>query len=193
MSTQATARPFLVSTASGRDAHHVRMVTLILLAVALLLSIAVYGLDYYALNTMDRPYSLKHKLLKPSGSIGLPLGVVGFFLFLGLFLYPLRKRWAWLGKQGNSRHWLDAHVLLGCSAPVVVALHASFKFHGIAGVAFWIMTAVALSGIVGRYLYTQIPRNLSAAELSLQEARQMQEHLTKALESQRLFSKAELS
>ncbi|MBI1739545.1 MAG: hypothetical protein HYR57_01495, partial [Candidatus Koribacter versatilis] len=68
MSTQATARPFLVSTASGRDAHHTRMVILILLASALLLSIAVYGLDYYALNTMDRPYSLKHKLLKPSGS-----------------------------------------------------------------------------------------------------------------------------
>jgi hypothetical protein len=193
MSTQVTARPFLVSAASGRDAHHIRMVVLILLSAALLLSVAVYGLDYYALDKMDRPYSPKHKLLKPSGTLGLPLGVLGFFLFLGLFLYPLRKRWAWLGKQGNSRHWLDVHVLLGCSAPVVVALHSSFKFHGIAGVAFWIMTAVALSGIIGRYLYTQIPRNLSAAELSMQEARQMQEQWTQALQAQRLFSRAELA
>jgi hypothetical protein len=193
MSTQATARPFLASTAPARDAHHSRMVVLILLSASLLLAVAVYGLDYYALDKMDRPFSPKHKLLKPSGTFGLPLGVLGFFLFLGLFLYPLRKRWAWLGKQGNSRHWLDVHVLLGCSAPVVVALHASFKFHGIAGLAFWIMTAVALSGIVGRYLYMQIPRNLSAAELSMQEARQMQEQWTHALQAQRLFSRAELA
>jgi hypothetical protein len=193
MSTQATARPIFVIAASDRDPHRIRMVVLILLSTALLLSIAVYGLDYYSLDKMDRPFSLKHKLLKPSGTLGLPLGVVGLFLFLGLFLYPLRKRWAWLGKQGNSRHWLDVHVLLGCSAPVVVALHASFKFHGIAGVAFWIMTAVALSGIVGRYLYMQIPRNLSAAELSMQEARQMQEQWTQALQAQRLFSRSELA
>jgi len=193
MSTQVTARPFLIGATQSRDSHHVRMVVLILLSASLLLSIAVYGLDYYALDKMDRPFSPKHKLLKPSGALGLPLGVVGFFLFLGLFLYPLRKRWAWLGKQGNSRHWLDVHVLLGCSAPVVVALHSSFKFHGIAGVAFWIMTAVALSGIIGRYLYMQIPRNLSAAELSMQEARQMQEQWTQALQAQRLFSRAELA
>jgi hypothetical protein len=193
MSTQATARPIFVSATTGHDAHHIRMVVLILLSAVLLLAVAVYGLDYYSLDKMDRPFSPKHKLLKPSGTLGLPLGVLGFFLFLGLFLYPLRKRWAWLGKQGNSRHWLDVHVLLGCSAPVVVALHSSFKFHGIAGVAFWIMTAVALSGIVGRYLYMQIPRNLSAAELSMQEARQMQEQLSTALQSQRLFSRAELA
>ena len=193
MSTQATARPFLVTRTKDRDAHHSRMVILIVLAAALLISVAVYGLDYYMLSKMELPYSPKHRLLKPSGTIGLSLGVLGFFLFLGLFLYPLRKRWAWLGKQGNTRHWLDVHVLLGCTAPVVVALHSSFKFHGIAGLAFWIMTAVALSGIVGRYLYMQIPRNLSAAELSLQEARQTQEQLSKALESQRLFSRVELA
>jgi hypothetical protein len=76
---------------------------------------------------------------------------------------------------------------------MVIALHSSFKFHGIAGVAFWIMTAVALSGIIGRYLYTQIPRNLSAAELSMQEAHQMQEQLARALESQHLFSKGDLA
>ena len=38
---------------------------------------------------------------------------------------------------------------------------------GMAGVAFWIMTAVALSGVVGRYLYAQIPRSLNAAVSAL--------------------------
>ena len=35
--------------------------------------------------------------------------------------------------------------------------------------AFWIMTAVTLSGFIGRYLYAQIPRSLNAAELSIKE------------------------
>jgi len=97
------------------------------------------------------------------------LGVFGVLLFFLIYLYPLRKRWGWLGRQGNSRHWLDFHVILGTAAPLVIALHSSFKFGGIAGMAFWIMTAVTLSGFIGRYLYSQIPRSLNAAELSIKE------------------------
>jgi hypothetical protein len=35
--------------------------------------------------------------------------------------------------------------------------------------AFWIMTAVTASGFIGRYLYSQIPRTLNAAELTVKE------------------------
>jgi hypothetical protein len=116
-------------------------------------------------------------LLRPSGPIGVNLGVFGVLLFFLIYLYPLRKKWAWLGKQGNARHWLDFHVILGTVAPLVIALHSSFKFGGIAGMAFWIMTAVTLSGFIGRYLYAQIPRSLNAAELSFQEVQQMEARL----------------
>src|ERR1700730_3546375 len=88
-------------------------------------------------------------------------------MLCSIFLYPLRKRWAWLQKQGNSKHWLDHHVVLGMGAPVCVAFHSSFKFHGLAGIAFWVMLAVSLSGLIGRYLYAQIPRQVASAELSL--------------------------
>jgi hypothetical protein len=44
-----------------------------------------------------------------------------------------------------------------------------FKFGGIAAMAFWIMTAVTLSGFIGRYLYSQIPRTLNAAELTIKQ------------------------
>jgi hypothetical protein len=64
---------------------------------------------------------------------------------------------------------MDFHVIAGVTAPILIAFHASFKFHGIAGFAFWIMVAVAISGFIGRYLYAQIPRSLNAAELSLNE------------------------
>ncbi|MBZ5510070.1 MAG: hypothetical protein LAN70_02765 [Acidobacteriia bacterium] len=82
---------------------------------------------------------------------------------------------------------MDDHVLLGLAAPFVIAFHASFKFRGFVGTACWIMSAVALSGVIGRYLYSQIPRRATAAELSLKEARDLQEKDTAQLSSQRLY------
>ena len=64
-------------------------------------------------------------------------------MFLAIFLYPLRKVWAWLRGKGAPKHWLDFHVLLGLAAPFVIAFHSSFKFRGFAGIAFWIMVAVS--------------------------------------------------
>jgi hypothetical protein len=116
-------------------------------------------------------------MLRPSGPIGVNLGTFGVLMFFIIFLYPLRKRWGWLGRQGNSRHWLDFHVVLGTAAPLVIALHSSFKFGGIAGMAFWIMTAVTASGFIGRYLYSQIPRTLNAAELTMKEIQDAEVHL----------------
>jgi hypothetical protein len=139
------------------------------MAILLIAGVGIYGESYYRLDAAQRPFSPKHVLLRPNGSIGLWLGVLGATMFLIIFLYPIRKRWAWFRSKGNTRHWLDFHVLVGLSAPFIIALHASFKFRGIAGMAFWIISAVALSGVIGRYLYAQIPRSLNAAELSMQE------------------------
>ena len=113
-------------------------------------------------------------------------------MFLAIFLYPLRKRWAWLGRQGSSRHWLDIHVLLGLAAPFVIAFHSSFKFGGFAGMAFWIMVSVSLSGIIGRYLYAQIPRSLNAAEISMKELQEMQSRLAQNLQQQELLPQSDL-
>jgi hypothetical protein len=82
--------------------------------------------------------------------------------------------------------------VLGIAAPVVITFHAAFKMRGIAGIAYWIMIAVMLSGFVGRYLYSQIPRRINAAELSLQEMLSMTDQLTEQLESQSLVSAVEL-
>lgn len=154
----------------------------------LIFALALYGFDYYFLDATQRPFSPKHLLLRPSGWVGLRLGYLGAFIFLLIFLYPLRKGSAWMRSRGNTRHWLDFHVLMGIAAPFIIAFHAAFKFGGVAGMAFWIMTAVAVSGIVGRYLYSQIPRRLNAAELSLQEARDEQSRLTEQLAQQKVFS-----
>lgn len=172
--------------------HRVRLYALYAIAIATNLAIFIYGFDYYKLPLADRPFSPKYHLLRPSGPVGLVLGFFGVALFVGIFLYPIRKHWAWLGKQGNSRHWLDIHILMGLTAPLIIAFHSSLKFQGIAGMAFWFMFAVVLSGVVGRYLYAQIPRSLNAAELSRKELEELQAHFSRQLAAQNLLPEDDL-
>ena len=75
-------------------------------------------------------------------------------------------------------------MIAGLTAPVLIAFHASFKFRGIAGIAFWIMLSVAISGVIGRYIYAQIPRSLSSAELSLKELAEIEDDLSNDLSVQ---------
>jgi hypothetical protein len=173
--------------------HRIRVAIAASASLLLLTVIAIYGADYYILPLDQRPYSEKHELLRPSGSIGLKLGVLGTVLFFLIFLYALRKVIPWLGRFGTARHWMDFHVIAGVSAPIVIAFHASFKFQGIAGVAFWIMLAVAISGVIGRYLYSQIPRSLNAAELSLTDLHLIEQKLADALLGQSYYSVEQLN
>jgi len=182
MSQSAAAPTMLFSKQATEQKHRFRILIAWLVAMAFVGAFAAYGFDYYTLGWKDRPFSPKHILLRPSGPIGVNLGMLGVLLFFLIYLYPLRKRWGWLGRQGNSRHWLDFHVVLGTTAPLVIALHSSFKFGGIAGMAFWIMTAVTASGFIGRYLYSQIPRSLNAAELTIKEMQDAEVHLRRSAE-----------
>lgn len=194
MSATATVR-IAESTKPALDTergHRLRLRFLYVLAIATNMAIFFYGFDYYKLSALDRPFSPKHHLLRPSGPIGLYLGFMGVALFLGIFLYPIRKHWAWLGQIGSTRHWLDIHVLMGLTAPFIIAFHSTLKFKGIAGMAFWIMFAVSASGVVGRYLYAQIPRKVSTAELSRKELQELQETLSQQLATQNLLPEADL-
>ena len=195
MSTATVPTPIPTTLAAASDpeaGHKLRLLIGYIIAVALIVGIAAYRVDYYTAGPHDRPFMAKHALLKPSGRIGIKLGMLGVVMFLVIFLYPLRKRWTWLGRQGNSRHWLDFHVLLGLSAPFVIALHSSFKFHGFAGIAFWIMLGVSISGIVGRYLYNQIPHRVNAAEFSRRELQDLQDKMMQQLARQNLLRQSDV-
>lgn len=185
MSASASVRTAILAKDDAERGHRICLFLAWMLALAFVLVIAGYGFNYYTLSPEQRPFSPKHEILRPSGSIGIKLGMLGVLMFFLIYLYPLRKRWGWLGRQGNSRHWLDFHVVLGTCAPIIIAFHSTFKFGNIAGMAFYSMLAVTLSGFVGRYLYSQIPRGLSAAELSKKELEDKEEVLRKDLEEQR--------
>ena len=152
----------------------------------------IHGFSYYRLSLEDRAYHPLNRELRPSGPTGIRLGLLGVASFLGIFLYAIRKRSKTLSRVGKTKNWLDLHVVMGISAPVLITFHAGFRMRGLAGTSYWIMMAVALSGIVGRYLYSQIPRRINAAELSLQEMQMMTEDLTGQLQQQSLVSAEEL-
>jgi hypothetical protein len=192
MSANASVATAVAPAQDRERGHRSRVAAGYFLFATLIVALTVYGFDYYTLGLADRPFSPKHLALRPQGAIGLKLGWLGVFMFLIIFLYPLRKHWSWLMKKGNSRHWLDYHVILGIAAPFVIAFHSSFKFAGFAGMAFWIMFAVSVSGIVGRYLYGQIPRNLKAAEMTQKELQELHQKYASQLTAQRLISESDL-
>jgi hypothetical protein len=172
---------------------HRTLLILFLIGIAgVIVSTTAYGWDYYRLPLAERVLSHKYLELRPSGSIGIRLGMLGVALFGCLYMYPLRKQWKWLQKFGKTKNWLNFHVACGVSAPLVITLHSSFKLQGLAGVAYWLMMSVMWSGFVGRYFYAQIPRSLNATTLTLDELQEMSTSLRAEIERRRILSAAEL-
>jgi hypothetical protein len=145
---------------------------LIFLYVATFSALIYYfwrGFSYYLTPYLERPHHSAHQTIKPGGLIGHGLGIVGSLMMILMLLYSVRKRYRILKKWGSINIWLNYHIYLGITGPLFVVLHSSFKLNGIVAISFWSMVAVALSGVLGRYLYIQIPRTISGNELNLKE------------------------
>ena len=141
----------------------------LLVASAPLVGVCLVGIPYYLLPMAERVRHPFHPWLRPSGYVGQTAGLLALALMLFLWLYPVRKRYRWLGFTGPVSRWLDLHVFAALTLPLVAAIHAAWRFGGIIGLGFWAMFVVWLSGIVGRYLYTRIPRGRAGLELTREE------------------------
>lgn len=94
-----------------------------------------------------------------SSLFGHGLGVVGFVLMLMTeTLYTLRKR-SRSARWGRMSSWLNFHIFTGLVGPYLVLLHTSWKFNGLAGLVTLLTAVIVVSGIIGRYIYTAVPRN----------------------------------
>jgi hypothetical protein len=108
--------------------------------------------------------------LTPESGLGYWLGIVGASLMLLLLLYPLRKRVRALRALGSVAFWFRTHMILGIVGPVLILLHANFRFGSInSNVALVAMLIVAVSGIVGRYLYGKIHLGLYGRKAQVKE------------------------
>lgn len=152
--------------------HRLSIAIYVLIVLAAIVLIGYYGSSYYQLNIEERFYHADHQILKSSGMIGHGLGIIGSMLILvGVFLYMARKRIALFSRIGVLKYWLEFHIFLCVLGPVLVLYHTAFKFGGLVAISFWSMVAVVLSGIIGRFIYIQIPRTIEGRELSLKEVR----------------------
>jgi hypothetical protein len=103
----------------------------------------------------------------PGALFGHGLGVIGFLLMLSTeMLYSLRKR-ARGRAYGRLSSWLQWHIVTGIVGSYMVLLHTAWRFNGLAGVVTLLTIVVVLSGFIGRYVYTAIPRTVDGAEISL--------------------------
>jgi hypothetical protein len=97
--------------------------------------------------------------IPPAGDLfGHGLGILGFmFMLMTETLYSIRKRVRSV-RFGRMSGWLRFHIFTGLVGPYMVLLHTSWKFNGLAGVTTLLTVVIVISGFVGRYIYTRIPR-----------------------------------
>ncbi len=161
--------------------HRLVLVGLYLVGLGALAAFAYQGFDYYRTPLIERPRHDLYWDFKPGGTLGMRFGIAGAAMMTLMLGYTLRKRWRPLRRLGPVRMWLDYHIFLGICGPLFILLHSSFKVKGLVSLSFWSMVAVALSGILGRYLYRQIPRSREGDELSLAEAEARDRELSQQL------------
>lgn len=93
------------------------------------------------------------------------IGILGFVMMLMTeTLYSLRKRSRSV-KWGRMSTWLQFHIYTGLVGPFLVLLHTSWKFNGLAGVTTLFTVIIVVSGFIGRYIFTRIPRTLDGLEI----------------------------
>ena len=104
--------------------------------------------------------------IPPSSELfGHSIGIVGFVLMLMTeTLYSFRKRSRSV-KWGKMSNWLQFHIFTGLVGPYMILLHTSWKFNGIAGVTTLFTVIIVISGFIGRYIFTRIPRTLDGLEI----------------------------
>jgi len=141
-------------------------------AGALLIGVLAWGWTYYRLPLESRPLHPKHDGLRASGSIGLTLAISGTTLMLLNLGYLLRKWIPWLHRAGSLRAWMDFHVLTGLLGPAMVILHSGLLPTSIFGaLGAGSMLVVVGAGIIGRYIYSRVPRSIAGHELEIEEVR----------------------
>jgi hypothetical protein len=145
------------------------LIALHLLSAAAVLAVLAAGVDFYSTPLLERAHHDGYWQWKAGGTVGHRLGVIGSSMMVLMLLYSVRKRVGALRRLGPLGRWLDVHIYLGVFGPLLVVLHSSFKVQGLVALSFWSMVIVASSGVLGRYLYLQIPRTRAGEERALVE------------------------
>ena len=104
---------------------------------------------------------------------GYVLGIIGGSLMLILLLYPISKRVTLFTRWIPIRYWFGVHMWFGIFGPTMILFHSNFQLGSTnSTVALFCMLLVAISGLIGRYIYTHIHHGLYGTRISLNELKQ---------------------
>ncbi len=114
---------------------------------------------------------------------GLAYGIAGLCLIAFLFFQAVRKRWHRC-PYGKNETWVNAHTHAGLLAPLLIGMHAGFRFRDLsATLAAVLLCGVAISGLLGIFLYNFLPRRLHAisGSLTIEEAAAQMNRLSRKM------------
>lgn len=124
-------------------------------------------------------------LISAETGLGYALGIFGGILMLLLLIYPMRKRLLFISRFGSIKFWFKTHMLFGVLGPVLILFHSNFQIGSInSTVAMICMLTVALSGLVGRFLYAKIHHGLYGSHIELSELQEGTRGLEIGLDSE---------
>jgi hypothetical protein len=110
------------------------------------------------------------KYYTPRSNVGFYLGLVGTLMMVIMLGYPLRKRIQFMQGWGALKHWFRIHMILGIVGPTLVLFHSTFHIRSAnAAVALFSMLIVVISGVIGRFVYTEIHYGLYGRRASLEK------------------------
>ncbi len=131
----------------------------------------------------------EYELITAERGTGYYFGIIGVVLMLLLAVYPLRKRISMLSFLGDNMLWFRLHMGLGIVGPVIILFHANFDSGSLNSyIALFSMIIVALSGIVGRYIYVRFHYGLTEQIVDLTELCDNLEQEKEELSINQLFS-----
>ncbi|MGE5683217.1 MAG: hypothetical protein ACM34K_20330 [Bacillota bacterium] len=163
----------------NKTLHAIYISFFFLTGITITIGLAINGFKYYETPLDERFFSISHEMLKPSGQIGHGLGISGSLMMTaGVAIYMIRKRVRRFMRAGLLKHWLELHIFLCSVGPLLILFHTAFKFGGLVAISFWSMIAVVISGVIGKYIYVQIPRTIQGRELDIKELNEINEQMT---------------
>jgi hypothetical protein len=172
----------------NKTLHLIYIISFFVVGILVLVLLGIDGYQYYSLPVEERFFNPLHSTLKPSGGWGHGFGIIGtLMMILGVVIYMVRKRARKLFSFGYLKHWLELHIFLCTVGPILILYHTAFKFGGIVSVSFWSMVLVVLSGVVGRFIYIQIPRSISGREIDMKDLITMREELAEKMKQEMIF------
>jgi hypothetical protein len=113
------------------------------------------------------------KYYTPRSDFGWYLGVVGSVMLLLMLAYPLRKHVGFMSRWGALKHWFRIHMIMGIVGPTLILFHSTFHLRSLnATIALFSMLGVVISGIIGRFIYTQIHYGLYGRRATLKKVQE---------------------